>query len=332
MSRWSTFVDRRNGRTIKSGISPEPMRSSTGADGIYRGVVLKTYATDDSSRSEAHPFAVKCDVLLYRALYTLLQVPVLQSNHGLNDADLWIPRPSSRSLGGGPLNLAGRSLRGALEPFPTKLGDLDGDHVLVQFIEHDPEFPVIMGAYPHPRTKRLVVAGPGWQEAALGIERGKPQLGERYFRYRGVEVRINDSGDVLVDTVGAYNKLGEVTETPTPLGGQVRLRVKGTERFTVEVDGADVLEVYKLGLIPQVDLIEGALQPFVRGLDLQTALSTLSVALNAYATAIATPPGAPPNAAVTVAVAGAAAAALATQVTAFAAEVTAALSLKIRGD
>lgn len=281
--RWTPYVDRRNGRTVKSGISPQERQARVTADGFYRGIVLKTYATDDANRIDEHPYAIECDVLLMRSLVVLPHVPVLQRGLGVTDADLWIPRPSTRSLSGGPLTLSMRSSRGALQEFPTKLGDLDGDNVLVTYIEHDQEHPVIIGPMPHTGTKRLVVKGAGWSPSALGSERGTPHLSEHYFRYRGVEVRINDKGDVLLDTVGAYDKTGEIADSPMPSGGQVRLRVKGTEKFVIEMNGQDLLEFTAAGAIALLKLA-GALQA-----DMEVSAMNLSPATAVHLSTHLTP-------------------------------------------
>lgn len=248
MSRYGARV-LHNGRTVKSGLSMEPRERQRLTSGLYRAVVLRTRAVDDSERLEEHPHAIECDVLLMKSLVELRHVRVVQQSHGVHDGSLWVPRPSTRALSGGALSLNARSARGALEPFPTALDDLDGDVVLVQFVEHDSEYPLITGALPHSKTKRLVVKGSGWNPALLGTDRGKPNLSEHYFRYRGVEVRINDRGDVLLDTQGAYDRLGDILEVPGPVGGQVRLRLKGTEKFVIEVNGQDAMEFSVAGIV-----------------------------------------------------------------------------------
>lgn len=283
--RYRTHVDPVTGRTLKSGLDMREVGTQdtyTPRGGVYRAVVLKTYATDDSVRTEGRPsttrlFEVECDILLTRSLVLYPRVPVMQPFHGVNDASLWIPRPSTRVIGGQDLNFTRVSARGTLAKLPPNLEDLDGDKVLVQFVEGDPEKPIVVGCLSHPKTLRLFVDGSGWSELASGSERGKPHKDEKYLRYRGVEVRINDAGDVLVDTVGATSD--EENEVPGALGGQMRIRVKGTERFTVELDGTDILEVYRtLFGEPRVDLIEGGGEQFIRG---TTHIANLDVFLQA---------------------------------------------------
>ena len=269
---YKTMTDPVTGRTQKSGLDLVPAeRTAPPRGGIYRAVVLQTYATDDPIRSEAgasttRVYEVECDIILERSQLMYPRVPVQQPVHGIANASLWIPKGSDAVVGGGPLNLRRLSLRGTQEEPPPNMADLNGDQVLVQFLEADPEYPIITGALSHVRTNRRVVDGDGWAESG-GNERGSPGLGESYKRHAGTELRVNASGDALLDTEGA-NPTDESTELPNPAsGGLTRLRLKRGQRLTVECGGVDVLEIYS-DLITgdvHIDLGEGASERMVRG-------------------------------------------------------------------
>lgn len=229
--------------------------------GKYRGIVLNTYVSDEGNRT---PHRVVCDVILVRSMAFYPNVPVQQPVHGVNNAQLWIPRPTTRDIGGAPLNarLAPNSPGGSSPQPVNDLAELDGDQVVVEFLEGRVAWPIITGALSHPRSNRTIVAGPGWAEGDPS-SRGAPQKDELYQHHQGTEVRINASGDLLIDTVGAYED--GATEDPSSGQGQIRLRVKEDQRFTVEIDGVDVFEVWKDGSQVVVDMGEGADERVILG-------------------------------------------------------------------
>jgi len=289
MGRYQPYV-LPSGAVLQSGMNMQdregganPMRPLLG---IYRGVVLFTYATDDGRRKEGprregtrRVREVECDVLLVQTHVYLQRVPVQQPNHGVNNAEPWIPRPSTRVIGSDgststsrKLNLNRVSRAGVPEAsFPPQLEDLDGDVVLIQFIEGDLDKPMITGAITHEHAKRLVIGGDGWAEGNNGSERGTPHDREKYMHHQGTEVRVNRQGDYLIDTVGAHNNIEN--EDPASGQGQIRFRVKNSERLTIEMDGTDVLEIWKDGSQVRVDFGEGATERLVLGDRFKTFLN-----------------------------------------------------------
>jgi hypothetical protein len=231
-----------------------------------RGVVVNTYDMDhvDNLRKTS----VECDVLLVKTQVTLHNVPVMQPNHGVNNAHgLWRPRPATRVVGadGQPMNL-GRTLsrRGTFVGTATPLGDVDGEQVLVDFIEGNKDFPIVVCALSHGRSNRRIVSGVGWREGEVET-RGEMRQDEHYTHHHGAELRINEQGDFLIDTVGAYSDPS--TEAADGAGGQVRVRVKSSERLTIAMgDDEDVFEVWKDGNNQlRVDIGEGATERLVLG-------------------------------------------------------------------
>ena len=236
----------------------------------YRALVVNTNVTNE--QDEFGPqYAVECDVLLVASGERFMNVAVMQGQHGVNNVhDLWIPRASTRVISGNDaLNLtAAVSRRGSRIGPITPLDDTDGDMVVVSFLEGRSDFPIIVGALPHQRTNRIAVAGEGWAEGSGADQRGTPEKNEYYTHHNGAEVRINGSGEVLVDTVGAYSD--EATEDDSVDTGQVRIRVKEADntavRFTVAIgDDQDVLEVFKEGSQLRIDLGEDADEQLVLG-------------------------------------------------------------------
>lgn len=267
---------------------PRPLRPRSI---LNRAIVTNTYVTDNpyitSSTGERQPLSrsrksVECDVILVRSMVPLSRVPVLQRQHGVNNVNgLWIPRPCTRVISTGegvsfqPVSASrvGGAARRETGTPASLFSDLDGDHVLVGFVENDGDYPVILEAFTHEATKRLVVGDMdsiGWEEGDDST-RGAPYRNEHYLAHYGTEVRVNARGDLLIDGVGAYTDPS--TETPDDAGGQIRVRVKNAQRFTIEMDGTDVLEVWKDGGQVRIDLGEGAAQRLILGDDFKTFLN-----------------------------------------------------------
>jgi hypothetical protein len=261
---------------------------------IYRAIVVNTYTSDNSNNRRG--FEVECDVILVGSQTPLTAVPVLQRNHGVNNVHaLWIPRPTTRAISGGDLNLGVFSRRGTFNGPATAYNDMDGDMVALEFVEGRVDFPVITGALTHEQTRRKVIIGGGWSEGGGADERGTPQADEFYTHHYGTEVRINSGGDVLIDTIKAHSDI--VEEDSSTGGGQVRVRVKDTEKFVAEVDGdINIKTEAALSLVANPTRVElgdaGASQALVKGTyyraqetlmngSLQTALTAAAGGLTA---------------------------------------------------
>jgi hypothetical protein len=158
------------------------------------------------------------------------------------------------------------------------LDDLDGDMVVVEFMDGEIDSPIITGAITHEQSNRRVIKdGTGWSEGGAGSERGHPEQHEHYVHWKGCELRINDAGDLLIDTVGAYSD--PKTEDPAGGAGQVRIRIKDEQKFTVECDGQDVLEVFRDGTGIHVHLGEAAIEQLIFGTTYRTEETVMNTAL-----------------------------------------------------
>lgn len=259
----------RGGAIIQSGIDTRSRMQRTRlldpALRPFRAIVTNSRVIDEDGHVRG--IAVECDVIIVRTGISILSVPVLQRQYGVNNVhDLWVPRPTTRVVGedGQTLNLSRvASRRGAFIASPTSFSAVDGDMVLVDFMEGNKDFPIIVGALPHERSNRVLTSGQGWREGSVE-ERGKPKRDEYYTHHYGTEVRINEQGDLLIDTAGAYSD--PATEDSSPAIGQIRFRVKDSQRFTVSIgDDEDVLEVFKDGSQLRIDLGEGAAESIILG-------------------------------------------------------------------
>jgi hypothetical protein len=286
----------RGGVVVQSGIDARPRGSRRSrlnpTEAPFRAVVVNSRVVGEDGNLRGR--CVECDVLLVRTQIMLHAVPVLQRQHGVNNVhDLWVPRASTRVVTSSgnpppsgapeapPLNLTGTiSRRGTVLDQSTSLGDVDGDMVAVDFMEANPNFPVIVGALSHERTNRVLREGDGWREGEHD-SRGNPRRDEFYTHHYGCEVRINEQGDFLIDTVGAYSDIA--TEDASASSGQVRVRVKDTQRLTIAMgNDEDVVQVFKEGSQLRVDLGKNAGQRIPLGDDQVSALKTVLDAIDTF--------------------------------------------------
>ena len=218
----------RDGNVLQAGARSQSMNNFHdvfNAQGwITRVVVLQTYYPDEDLRKGigSTQICVTCDVRTYgRYSRVLPKVPVLQQTHGVHDQDVYIPRPSRINLSGGDLVSNPTATQG-----PTSAENLDGDHVLVGFLDNDPMQPVILPfGMPHPGTK----------------ERLKSSAGRvRRIRHNGTVVEWDGLGNITIDArEAALDSLGfEGAElTAHGLGGQIKLVTSdGTRQTSVHLN------------------------------------------------------------------------------------------------
>jgi hypothetical protein len=187
---------------------------------ITRAVVLKTYYADDKiwddrAWAKGNVRGVCCDLRTYgRKSTPLWKVPVLQRTHGLHDEDIYIPRESTQDIAGAGANLVTLP-SGKDNAKPTPAENLDGDHVLVGFLEGNPDAPVILPfCLPHPSSSRTLKAAGG------RVKR---------LRHAGVMIEWSEDGNLTIDASSATTeKLGnsgaEVSNSGT--GGVVTIKTQ----------------------------------------------------------------------------------------------------------
>lgn len=188
-----------SGGTLQSGLGGSPMPTGRAQGRLLRGVVVATYVTDDPKNpgilGPDAAYAVYCDVLAYSAGAgpTPTLVPkclVSQARAGIQGGDIWHPRAATLDASGAPLSLS------TSNPLT-----LDGDHVLVGFMDDSLSSPVILRALPHPLTD----VGQPDAEPALGQRvklrqvDGSPDL----RKHLGVVAGVTGSADFEVSTLYA---------------------------------------------------------------------------------------------------------------------------------
>lgn len=207
---------------------------------LARGLVVAHRPADDPDNRLGVPVV---DVLLPRYGLLCRDVPVDVGGAGGNGA-AWTPAPATRDRNGAPFTLASWD--------QVDLDTVDGDRVLLGFVEDDPALPVLLGVLP---SKASV---PWLPRAADGPV--------RLLRHQGTVIRIDQWGNVEVDTRSApVSNAGDALTPPGPAG---RVTVRTADGQEVRIDSGTVRVAGVAKVIveaPVVEIGEGALEALVRG-------------------------------------------------------------------
>lgn len=214
------------------------------ANGLQvRGVVVATYVTDgdnpypsiDGAPIIADVTAVYCDVLCYTSMpasraFPLQRVLVSQDGASMHEGRVWKPRAARLDME-----------TGTLDPQTSDPRNLDGEHVLIGFIDNNLNMPIILRSITHPQTGRgnesLTEAG---HRQKLKLVDGEPS----FWKHRGSFFGVDDNGDFVVDTTRAHDGVYATDGTEVPVGGSVKVRVGSGEQLHViglDVSGANPL-------------------------------------------------------------------------------------------
>jgi len=198
---------------------------------LVRGVVMVTYVLDDPNHPSVletgddgrDPVSVYCDVLVYsnkRGLHShyLTKVPVLQDRGGLHDGRIWKPKATTIDVTESPVD----------PNTGTLVGNLDGDHVLIGFMDDAMNQPIILGGVPHPSHDVGNLEKPKGHRRGLIVADGHPD----FWKHHGTFYGIDTNGDFLVDTT--FGNDGEInadgTEADPPTDG------KGAQKHSLPQD------------------------------------------------------------------------------------------------
>lgn len=268
-------------RSRRKGETGAGLGRAAGGD-LMRGVVIATVEPDSPAavaRLIDRPFikdnGIKCDVLVYETdkRFILSDVPVATDSGGVADYVEWRPRATTLALTTGqPLNVA-IPIPG-LPPTPTH--EMDGDHVLVGFVDDDYNKPVIVGQIPHPRTFRA----PSFTEQADPTWPGP-------FKYRrflkGMTFGVTEGGNVDLNLSAAST--GELIPGPVPAEVPTPGRLL-SGNITITMFTGDLVTGTKLQVL---DSVVSAPEAVMRGqtylTDENAFLGSLSLALTEIQTA-----------------------------------------------
>jgi hypothetical protein len=189
------------GTRLQSGISHTPIQKGTPvANGLLlRGVVVATYETNNADHPNIadlknQPLAVYCDVVVSPSIpgqrwFFMSKVLVSQKRGGLQDDDIWKPKATTMNIVTNVLD----------ERLGSNPGQLDGDHVLIGFMNNSYDEPIILRGLPHPSRDVGNDLYPVGKRLKLKQTDGNPEFNKHHGVFRGVD---SDGNHVIDSTFG----------------------------------------------------------------------------------------------------------------------------------
>lgn len=206
-----------SGAALQGSLTPQSAYRSDGR--LLRGVVVSTLFSDDAQNPYNTPqttaYGVFCDVLCYggRDFGTPLLVRralVSQERASIQGGDIWVPRAAALDVTGQPFSLP-----------HCNIMHLDGDHVLVGFIDGSDAQPVILRSLPHPQADRGQAAAEPRDGQALRPTRAQGDVS--LHKHHGTVTGIDAAGNVVTRTL--YANDGSLTPQgappPPPMSGEL---------------------------------------------------------------------------------------------------------------
>ena len=209
-----------------------------------RGMVVRVIAADAVDQGDVvTPPQPLCDVLLARG--GIVRAPVMQRGSSIGNGSYWTPQPARTNLvTGAAVKVEGDGL----VPQPARLEDLDGEMVLVGWMDGEIDRPVIVGSFQHPRTPRRInarVSIPVVAEGAGNSPRRDLDVQTRAVTHQGTTAALDRGGNVRLDLrrAGVAND-GSTYDANGETAGVVDVALRrGTETVIRAEDGVPILRI-----------------------------------------------------------------------------------------
>jgi hypothetical protein len=234
--------------TIPSGVPVRIRRPTKEASGLLlRGVVIRVYSYDEVRMRNRTiiPSSLYCDVLIYSSragnrVAVIRDCVVSQESGGVHNGTIYRPKATTLRFDG-PLDL--NKVRNPAE--------LDGDHVLVGFLDNDVATPIILRWLAHPSTDARSSLPTTVNVAGHRCRLISTDGDVRLWRHHGTFFGVQDDGSFVVDNSRGHQGRVEADgseqpyDAPDPATGTVpappntlfRLRPGG--KFRVEIVDPD---------------------------------------------------------------------------------------------
>lgn len=220
--------------TLQAGIPRKTYRKrSEPMPGMMRGMVVATYSGEQADKQgQTNPPQVLCDVLMVNG--GVVRAQVMQRGSSVSNVSRWVPCAARSNVVTGA---AVKLTQDGLDPPPASIYDLDGDMVVVEFLEGSVELPIIVGSIEHPRALRptktqysvpAVVQGQGTVMQSGG------DIRSRYLAHQGAQVQVDRAGNVRLDMRGAgVANDGKTYDAPDTASGNVDVCVRSGSEVVI---------------------------------------------------------------------------------------------------
>ena len=264
--------------------------------GLARGSILRGVVYSVKPYDGTYP-GIRCQVYIYSTYSTacglLSDVIVTQSVSSIAGGQVHIPSPTTRSL----VELEGLKGNKGFNP-----NEVDGDHVLVGFIDGLQSLPVIIAYLNHPKTDedKDPSSDPIGYRVLPREEDGLPMFTKHLGSFQGFDTSANYICDTrkghkepeanpsgTASTGGGLTNVGvEVSSTETSSGeatsGNYTVKLKQNAKLLIEFESGNKIELtdsdgHLSMKVESIQLGDGATQSAVLGDILETLLSALTV-------------------------------------------------------
>lgn len=155
----------------------------------------------------------------------LHDVLVTVSRGSIDGGDIWSPRAATVDL----------DLSKPIDVRRINIAALDGDHVIVDFLDGDWSTPYISNYLPHPNRDR----GRGGKPLGKRLTPRADDAGKRdvdYRNHKGVVSGVDFNGTYVIDTTAAHTgDLNPDGTSPIPNAGDVLIRIRAGQKFELQL-------------------------------------------------------------------------------------------------
>lgn len=234
-------------QTLQAGLVSPGIRRDSPRGLLVRGVVVDVATFDVEGAKRSRPLAqdytlpgVYCDVLVYTD-YPGLRGTVLRSclvstgRGGLLDETVWVPQAAKIDLSTRALLPAKWHTKG------VNPASVDGDHVVVGFLDDSFDSPIVLRAVPHPAALQTS-AGPIHSTTRFPTNRAAPAADSAH---RGIVWGVDGNGNFFIDARDAFDGTidgdgrpvrPDATDPSVRAYGHVQIRTGPRGNFSVLAD------------------------------------------------------------------------------------------------